>query len=240
MRSIVIIPALNEEENIEALVKQILALNEEPLDCLVVDDHSDDGTFSRVKKINAVSPRVKVISNPGLARGLAHCYQAGFAYAKDNHYDWIIGMDADFSHAPADISRLLAERSNADWIVGSRYCPGGSAEGLGILRYLISRLANLYIGKKLNLKVADATSGFNCFKGLVLESIDFLSPVSEGFIFQVEMKYLAARRWFQIREIPIHFRPRRAGASKFSSKIVLEALRRIRVLASLGPDKVKG
>jgi glycosyltransferase involved in cell wall biosynthesis len=230
MRSIAIIPALNEEANIPLLLEQILSLSSDTFDVLVVDDHSSDWTVSVVEKVSAFSPRVKLITNPWAKRGLAYCYKAGFEHALKNGYDAVMGMDADGSHDPLEIPRLLRGLENADWVVGSRYVSGGDASGLGMARYLISRLANLYIEKKLRINIKDMTSGFNCFKAKLLNRVDFLNIGSKGFVFQVEMKYLALRAGFVFKEMPIRFHHRYAGRSKFSPGIVFEALDRLRNL----------
>lgn len=225
MRSIVIIPALNEETNIPLLLEKIPF--SDTLDVLVVDDHSCDRTISIVEKVSALSPRVKVITSPWAEHGLAHCYKAGFGHALKNGYDTVIGMDADGSHDPLEIPRLLLGLENADWVVGSRYVSGGDASGLGMARYLISRFANFYIEKKLRIKIRDMTSGFNCFKANVLKRVDFLNIGSKGFVFQVEMKYLALKAGFVFNEMPIQFHHRYAGRSKFSPGIVFEAIVRL-------------
>jgi len=182
MRSIVIIPALNEETNLPLLLEKILSLGSDNLDVLVVDDHSCDRTVPVVEKVSALSLRVKVITNPWAEHGLAYCYKAGFGHALKNGYDTVISMDADGSHDPLEIPRLLLGLENADWVVGSRYVSGGDASGLGGMRYLISKLANFYIGKKLGTKIVDMTSGFNCFKAEVLKRVDFLNIGSKGFV----------------------------------------------------------
>ncbi|MFH0940330.1 MAG: glycosyltransferase [Candidatus Omnitrophota bacterium] len=225
MRSIVIIPALNEETNIPLLLEKIPF--SDTLDVLVVDDHSCDRTVSVVEKVSALFSRVKVVTSPWAEHGLAYCYKAGFEHALKNGYEAVIGMDADGSHDPLEIPRLLLGLENADWVVGSRYVSGGNAQGLGLARYLISRLANFYIGKKLRTQIRDMTSGFNCFKVDVLKRVDFLHIGSKGFVFQAEMKYLALKAGFVFKEMPIRFHHRYAGRSKFSLGIVFEAFARL-------------
>ena len=227
MSCIVIIPALNEDKSIPLLLDKILSLGNDACEILVVDDHSCDRTVSEVGKVLSHNSRVKVMVNPWPEHGLAYCYKAGFEYALKNGYEAVIGMDADGSHDPLEIPGLLRSLEDADWIVGSRYVLGGNASGLGAVRYLISRFGNIYIRRKLRTNIKDMTSGFNCFKADVLKRVDFLSITSKGFVFQVEMKYLALKAGFVVKEMPIRFHHRYAGRSKFSLGIVFEALARL-------------
>jgi len=230
MKTIVIIPAFDEEENIARLLQEILSLFTENLDILVVDDHSSDRTARCVRDFSGVPGRVRLLESPAAERGLGSCYKAAFGHALREGYERIVGMDADFSHDPADIEKILTSLNGADWVIGSRYCPGGRAPGLGFFRSLISRATNSYFRKKLGIPVCDMTSGFNGFKRSVLERIDFSSIPSQGFIFQAELKLLALKDGFRLKEVPISFNRRRAGKSKFSFKIMLESLQRIRSL----------
>ncbi len=229
MKSLVIIPTLNEEENIFSLLNAVLSLREE-LDILVVDDHSEDLTSESVLRLKAAEDRVELISNRWPKRGLGLSYKTAFDYCLKKPYDWIISMDADFSHDPCDIPGLLGARDRADWIIGSRYVKGASAQGLNLSRLMISRLANSYIRAKLNMDIMDSTSGFNCFRSSILRTIDFSSIASTGFAFQVEMKYLALKNGVRFTEVPITFGRRSAGASKFSLGVMFEAFNRIKSL----------
>ena len=238
MRSIVVIPALNEETHIPLLLEEILSLGNEAIDILVVDDQSTDQSASCVQNAAraagaARTASVKLITNPWPEHGLAYCYKAGFEYALKNGYDAVICMDADGSHDPLAIPRFLHSLVDADWVVGSRYIPQGSSKGLSFTRLLISRFANFYIGIKLKTGIRDMTSGFNCFKADVLKRVDFLSIGSKGFVFQVEMKYRALMAGFVFKEMPIQFHHRYAGRSKFSLDIVFEAAFRLHKLKRL-------
>lgn len=211
------------------MLDRITSLKSSP-DILVVDDNSSDNTVSFVKSFASPGEKVRLISNPAKEHGLAFCYKAGFDYAIRAGYKSIITMDADFSHDPGDIPRMLNEKNGADWIIGSRCVKGGSSCGLGLVRFIISRAGNFLIRKNLNFKILDVTSGFNCIDCRLLQKIDFASIPSKGFIFQVELKYLGAAAGADFKEIPIKFHRRRAGSSKFSLAIISEALRRIKEL----------
>ncbi len=227
MKRLVIIPALNEEKNLPLLLDKIFFLKSPGLDILIVDDHSTDQTARLVEDASLAHPCVKLLNNPQSQHGLAHCYKAGFAYALANNYDIVITMDADLSHDPCDIPRLIDALGDVDWVVGSRYWPGGRDARPEIARVLFSVLANRYIETRLHLGLRDATSGFNCFKKKVLQGIDIPSVGSRGFVFQVEMKFLARKAGFILKEVPIEFHHRYAGRSKFSLRLVLEALFRL-------------
>jgi dolichol-phosphate mannosyltransferase len=233
MKTLVVIPAFDEADNIFCLLKEILSQKIISLDILVVNDHSHDNTADRVRDVSAHFASVKMMDNPWPERGLAYCYKVGFAYALKQGYEWIVGMDADLSHASSDIARLFAERDSADWIIGSRYTAGGSAQGLGFFRRLISQQTNRYVERSFNAGVKDMTSGFNCINRRVLERVDFSSIPSKGFVFQVEIKLLAQKSGFRFKEVPIVFYPRKAGRSKFSAAIFLESFLRLRALKAL-------
>jgi dolichol-phosphate mannosyltransferase len=230
MRSLLIIPAFNEEANIKPLLEKIrlCALND--LDVLVVDDHSEDGTSHSLAAFCAADPRIKFLLNGFGEHGLAFCYRTGFHYALEKKYEVVVGMDADLSHDPRDIPRLWAHLKDADWVVGSRYCAGGDPGGMSWPRRYFSALSNFYIRKKLGVDIRDMTSGFNCFRADILKRIDFSAFGPKGFIFQVMMKYRALSAGFTLKEVPIRFHHRYAGRSKFSPHIVWEALRCLNAL----------
>lgn len=226
MRWLLIIPALNEEESIKPLLERIFSLPGERFDVLVVDDRSTDRTARIVAEYAARQPRVLILANQAAEHGLAHCYRAGFAFALDKGYDAVLTMDADLSHDPGDIPRLMRGLREADWIVGSRYVSGGESDGLSFGRRALSRLANAYIRKKLGVDVVDMTSGFNGFRIEVLKKIDKAQGLGQrGFIFQVALKYAALKAGFSLKEVPICFHHRYAGRSKFSLQIVCEAFK---------------
>lgn len=226
MRWLVIIPVLNEEENIGPLLERILSLADERPDVLVVDDHSTDRTACIVAEYVSRYPQIFSITHQAAEHGLAHCYRAGFAFALDKGYDAVLTMDADLSHDPGDVPRLMRCLGQADWAVGSRYVAGGKSDGLTFGRRVLSRLANAYIRKKLGVDIADMTSGFNGFRIEVLKKIDRTRGLGQrGFIFQVALKYAALKAGFSLKEVPICFHHRYAGQSKFSLQIVGEALR---------------
>ncbi len=221
MRSLVIIPTYNERENLPRLIFAILATDRE-LDVLVVDDGSPDGTGELAESFAGQTSRVRVIQR-GSKQGLASAYVEGFKYALARPYKRIIQMDADFSHRPQDLPRLLRAAEKADVVIGSRNVPGGRTEDWSALRRLISKGGSLYARTLLKLTVRDCTSGFKCFRREVLESIDFDSLEAGGFGFQVEVNTLATRAGFRIVEVPIVFPDRAAGHSKMSWRIFLEA-----------------
>jgi len=221
MRSIAIIPTYNERENIEGLVTAVLDANP-ALDILIVDDDSPDGTGQIANRIAVAQQRVRVLHRKGKL-GLGTAYIAGFRYALAKDYDRIVEMDADFSHRPEDLPRLLAAAAAADVVVGSRAVAGGRVEGWSPLRHIISKGGSFYTRRLLGLPVKDRTSGFKCFRREVLLALDLDAVTSNGYGFQVELNHLAHRAGFRLVEVPIVFPDRRAGHSKMSGQIVVEA-----------------
>jgi dolichol-phosphate mannosyltransferase len=234
MRVLIIIPTYNERDNIETLIAQIHdAL---PVaDVLIVDDNSPDGTGQLADALCEKDQRLQVMHRAGKL-GLGTAYLAGFRHALEKGYDYVFEMDADFSHDPCYLPSLLAAASDedgADLVIGSRRIPGGGTENWGLGRQLLSSGGSLYarlilgLGQPahpLGLPVNDLTSGFKCFRRRVLESIDLGSIHSEGYSFQIELTYRAMRRGFRVAEVPIVFVDRRAGQSKMSFRIFLEAM----------------
>lgn len=218
----IVIPTYNECENIATLLERILALPR--FRVLVVDDNSPDGTAAIVTRLAENEPRVGLLSRPE-KRGLGSAYVAGFRRALAEGADYIFEMDADFSHDPAYLPRLLeAAESRYDLVLGSRYIPGGGTADWGAVRQFISRGGNLYARLILGLPVMDATGGFRCYRRRVLEAIDLDDIQSNGYAFQIELVYRTLRAGFRIGELPIIFPDRRVGRSKMSRRIVLEAL----------------
>lgn len=220
---LVIIPTYNEIENISRIINAVLAL-ENRFDVLVIDDGSPDGTAAAVKSIAADESRVNIIERSGKL-GLGTAYLAGFRWALEHRYDYIFEMDADFSHDPADLPRLLdaCEKNGADMSVGSRYSNGVSVVNWPIGRILISYFASVYVRTVLRFKIFDSTAGFVCYSRKVLESFNFDEVRMKGYGFQIEMKYTAYKKGFRIAEVPVIFVNRKEGTSKMSGGIFGEA-----------------
>lgn len=224
-----VLPTYNEAENLEPLVAAALANLPDSARVLVVDDNSPDGTGEIADRISAAEPRVEVLHRPR-KEGLGPAYLAGFRRALGAGAGFVLEMDSDFSHDPADLPRLLEAAREADVAVGSRYVPGGGVENWTRLRKAVSRGGSAYARLILGIPVRDLTGGFKCFRREVLEAIDLDSVDSLGYAFQVEMTYRASRAGFEVVEVPIFFRDRRAGASKMSGTIVAEAAWRVPLL----------
>ena len=222
---LICIPTYNERDNIEPIVAAVHQQVPQA-DILIIDDGSPDGTGKIADKMARFDPRISVLHRPGKL-GLGTAYLAGFAHALERAYAFVFEMDADFSHDPADLPRLLAEaEKGADLVVGSRYVPGGGTANWGLLRSLISRGGSLYARTILGLGVRDLTSGFKCFRRSVLEALPLTEVRSEGYGFQIEVTYrtLIHPHRFRFVEVPIVFVDRRVGHSKMSANIVLEAM----------------
>jgi len=223
-KSLVIIPTYNEKENAAAIIEAVLALKP-PFDVLIVDDNSPDGTASIVKEMMHEHPdRVFIIEREGKL-GLGTAYIAGFKWALANGYEYIFEMDADFSHAPADLLRLRqAVIDGADMAIGSRYSKGVNVENWPMGRVLMSYYASMYVKIITGLPVSDTTAGFVCYRRRVLESMDLDSIRFKGYAFQIEMKYTAYKLGFKVVEVPIVFVNRVLGTSKMNSSIFGEAM----------------
>ena len=222
-RKIVIIPTYNEKENIERIIRKVLSLDG-GYDILIIDDGSPDGTASIVKGLqNEFQGRLNIIERKGKL-GLGTAYITGFKWALANNFDYIFEMDADFSHDPDDLPRLLdACRNGAGVAISSRYCDGISVVNWPIGRIIMSYYASKYVRTVLGIKVFDCTAGFKCYRREVLESIDLDRIKMKGYGFQIEMKYTAYRLGFPITEVPVIFVNRKAGTSKMSGSIFGEA-----------------
>jgi dolichol-phosphate mannosyltransferase len=223
-----ILPTYNEAENVQAMVPaagEVLA-GAAPggYRVLVVDDGSPDGTGRLADEMAAEHEWVKVLHRKE-KNGIGPAYLAGFRYALAHGADYVMEMDCDFSHNPADLARLLqAVYDGADLALGSRYVPGGGVSDWGLLRRFISEGGSTYARVVLGLSVRDVTGGFKCFRRDVLEAIDFESVRSRGYAFQVELTYRAKQSGFKIVEVPIVFRDRQHGTSKMSWRIAAEAM----------------
>ena len=216
------LPTYEEAENLEPLV--VAARAELPADSriLVVDDDSPDGTGRIADRLAAEGDDLEVLHRPA-KEGLGPAYVAGFRHALAGGARFVIQMDADFSHDPTDIPRLLAAAGDADLVIGSRYVDGGTVAGWGPLRRTISRGGSAYARGVLGVEVRDLTGGFKVIRREVLETIDLGSISSLGYAFQVEVTYRAVRAGFRVVEVPVTFRDRRVGQSKMSGEIVVEA-----------------
>jgi dolichol-phosphate mannosyltransferase len=224
-----VLPTYNESANIEALVEAAQANLPDSARVLVVDDNSPDGTGEIADRLAAADERIEVLHRPH-KEGLGPAYVAGFRAALAGGATFVLEMDSDFSHDPADLGRLLAAAERADVAIGSRYVAGGGVENWSALRQAISRGGSTYARLILGVGVRDLTGGFKCFRRRVLETIDLDSIDSRGYAFQVEMTYRALQAGFEVVEVPIVFRERRAGASKMSGTIVGEAIWRVPLL----------
>jgi dolichol-phosphate mannosyltransferase len=221
MDKLVIVPTFNERENIEPLLEKLMALPY-GLDVLIVDDHSPDGTAEVVKEWKAREPRVHLIERPGKL-GLGSAYRDGFRYALANGAQYVLEMDADFSHDPVAIGEFLEQAKDADVVLGSRYLHGVTVVNWPLSRLILSWSANVYTRIITGMPIKDATGGFKCFRRRALEGVRLDKVKSEGYSFQIEMNYRCWRRGFRIKEIPILFVDRRAGSSKMNRRIIWEA-----------------
>lgn len=222
-RKIVIIPTYNEKENIERIVRKVFSLDG-GYEILIIDDGSPDGTAAIVKSLQKEFPdRLNIIERAGKL-GLGTAYITGFKWALSQGYDYIFEMDADFSHDPDDLPRLLEACKNGEGVaIGSRYCDGISVVNWPIGRIIMSYYASVYVRTVLRMKVFDCTAGYKCYSRRVLETIDLDNVKMKGYGFQIEMKYTAWKLGFPIREVPVIFVNRKAGSSKMSGSIFGEA-----------------
>jgi dolichol-phosphate mannosyltransferase len=225
-----VLPTYDEAANIEAVVEA--ARRHLPADSriLVVDDNSPDGTGQIADRLAAASDGAIEVLHRGEKEGLGPAYVAGFHHALAAGAGLICQMDSDFSHDPADLPRLLAGVADADLAIGSRYVAGGGVTDWGLLRRAISRGGSVYARLLLGIGVHDLTGGFKCFRRDVLEALDLDAVDAKGYGFQIELTFRTIEAGFTVREVPIVFRDRRAGASKMSGAIVLEAAWRVPLL----------
>ena len=223
-----ILPTFDEAENIEAIVRAADAVLAQAAPdghrILVVDDNSPDGTGQIADRLSAEFESVEVLHRTE-RQGLGPAYLAGFAHALAGGASHVMEMDADFSHDPADLARLLqATRDGADLALGSRYIDGGAVSDWGLLRRSVSQGGSWYARVVLGLKIRDLTGGFKCFRREVLEAIDLPTVCSRGYAFQVELTYRTVLAGLRVTEVPITFRDRRLGHSKMSWRIAVEAM----------------
>ncbi|MCB9426970.1 MAG: polyprenol monophosphomannose synthase [Flavobacteriales bacterium] len=222
---LVIIPTYNEIENIEKIIRAVLALSIS-FDVLVVDDGSPDGTGAKVTQLMKEFPSRLYLENRIGKSGLGTAYIHGFKWALKRDYQYVFEMDADFSHNPKDLVRLLesSKNENADVVIGSRYISGVNVVNWPLSRVLMSYFASIYVKMVMGFKVHDATSGFICYRRRVLEGVNLEKVRFVGYAFQIEMKYRASVKGFKLLEIPIIFTDRTKGESKMSNAIISEAV----------------
>jgi len=226
MKAMVVIPTYNEAENLERLIGAIRSLPEY-FEITIVDDNSPDGTGKMAEAIAAKDRVVHVLHRSGKL-GLGTAYVEGFKYALRNGVEAVFEMDADFSHDPFELPNMLKKlQDGADVVIGSRYVNGVRVLNWSFKRLLLSKLATLYVDWVTGMGgdlITDATAGFKCYRRRVLESIDLDRIHSNGYAFQIEMKYRAYKKGFKLAEVPITFNDRHVGQSKMNQKIILEAL----------------
>ena len=226
-RTLVVIPTYNELESLPVVVAAVRSAAPE-VDLLIADDNSPDGTGAVANELAAADQHVNVLHRPG-KQGLGAAYLDGFAWGMERGYDVLVEMDADGSHRPEDLPRLLAAVPGADLVIGSRWVNGGQVENWPRSRELLSRGGNTYTRVMLGMPVHDATAGFRAFRRSTLEAIDLDTVESQGYCFQVDLTRRVVAAGLTVKEIPIVFVERRLGDSKMSRGIVAEALWRVTV-----------
>ena len=226
VKAVVCLPTYNERENLERMLR---ALSDTGVEVLVIDDNSPDGTGELADRLAGELGFVSVLHRER-KEGLGPAYLAGFRRALADGADLVLEMDADFSHDPADVPRLVAAAADADLVLGSRYVEGGSIPNWGLVRRFISSGGSWYARVLLGVDVRDLTCGFRCYRRAVLETIDLDAIASRGYAFQIEGTYRTLRAGFRVVEIPITFVDREQGGSKMSRSIVLEAIWKVPAL----------
>jgi dolichol-phosphate mannosyltransferase len=226
VKAVVCLPTYNERQNLERMVR---ALGDRGVSVLVIDDNSPDGTGELADRLAAELDHVEVLHRDR-KEGLGPAYLAGFKHALADGADLVLEMDTDFSHDPADVTRLITWTSEADVVLGSRYARGGSIANWGRLRRFISAGGSHYARRLLGVRVHDLTGGFKCFRREVLETLDLDAITSRGYAFQIETTYRALRAGFRVIEVPIAFVDRERGSSKMSRRIMLEAIWKVPAL----------
>jgi len=227
VQATVCLPTYNESENVERMVRALVAVG---VHVLVIDDNSPDGTGEIADRLAAELDSVDVLHRQQ-KEGLGPAYLAGFRRALADGAELVLEMDCDFSHEPGDVSRLIAQaEQGADLALGSRYVPGGRIPNWGLLRRFVSRGGCVYAQLWLQVRVRDLTGGFKCYRRHVLEAIDLEAIDAKGYAFQIETTYRALRKGFRVVEVPITFVDREEGGSKMSKAIVLEAIWKVPAL----------
>lgn len=226
-RIVVIVPTYNERENLPLIAARVRSAVPEA-HVLVADDNSPDGTGAIADELAAADGSIHVMHRKG-KEGLGAAYLAGFDWALDNGFDVVVEMDADGSHQPEQLPRLLDALRDADLVLGSRWVPGGSVVNWPKSRELLSRGGSLYTRVMLGVPMRDATGGYRAFRAATLRKLDLVGVESAGYCFQVELGWRAVKAGMRVREVPIEFVERELGDSKMSQRIVLEALWRVTV-----------
>ncbi len=224
-RVIVVIPTYNEAENLAWIVERVRRAHPE-IDVLIVDDESPDGTGRIADTLSQADPQVQVLHRTAKG-GLGAAYLHGFSWALDEGYDVIGEMDADGSHQPEELHRLLTALHDVDLVIGSRWVPGGSVTNWPLRREMLSRGGNLYVRLLLGIDVRDATAGYRLFRRQTLEKIDLAKVRSTGYVFQTDMVARTLNAGLAVREVPIEFVERVRGDSKMSGAVATESLKRI-------------
>jgi dolichol-phosphate mannosyltransferase len=229
-RAVVCLPTYNERENLESMVRALGEVLDTSRDAvLVIDDGSPDGTGEIADRLAGELAWVSV-AHRERKEGIGPAYLAGFRRSLADGAELLLEMDCDFSHDPGDVPRLIEAAEDADLVLGSRYVPGGGTENWGLLRRAISRGGCLYAQVLLGVRVRDLTGGFKCFRREALEAIDLDALSSHGYGFQIETTYRVLEAGLRVKEIPIRFTERRAGASKMTGAIVAEAIWKVPLL----------
>ncbi len=223
MKRIVIIPTYNEKANVGNLILDIRNLGLKPLDILIVDDNSPDGTADLIRDMQKKDEGLHLIVRPGKL-GLGTAYIKGFHYALEHEYELIAQMDADYSHDPKDLVKLFQAAENFDWVIGSRYVSGINVVNWPLNRLILSYGANWYTRLITGLPIKDGTAGFKCWQSKVLRDINLDTIKSQGYSFQIEMNFRAWKKGYNFQEVPIVFVDRTVGQSKMSKKIIREAV----------------
>lgn len=234
MKFLIVIPTYNEIQNLKGLTESVFQVADskahlfgvKEVNVLVVDDNSPDGTGQLADELAKKEPRISVLHRSE-KNGLGKAYVAGFAWALDRGYDAICEMDADFSHNPTYLPEFWRLLKDNDVVMGSRYVDGGGVKNWGLARRFISRGGSVYARAILGMPVQDMTGGYNAWKKNVLEAVDISTLRSEGYAFQIELKWRAWKKGFKLVEFPILFEDRTAGKSKMSKRIIVEAMLRV-------------
>lgn len=222
MKTLVVMPTYNEIENLAGMVQRVFAANP-TVELLVADDNSPDGTGRLADELAANEPRLHVLHRPG-KQGLGAAYRAGFNWGIARGFAALVELDADGSHQPEQLPKLLAELETADVVLGSRWVRGGSVVNWPLSRKLLSRGGSLYARLMLGVPISDVTGGFRAFRATAIEEMGLLSSDAQGYVFQVDSSFRAIRHGLRVKEVPIEFVERTAGVSKMSRHIVFEAM----------------
>lgn len=221
---LIIIPTYNERGNIEELIRLLLQIEANP-DILVIDDNSPDGTGEILDRLSLRHKGRVFVIHRLTKLGIGSAYLYGFRHALQEDYPLVLTMDADFSHHPKYIEKMLSKSEKSPIVIGSRYIKGGSTKNWGLHRHVISRLANFLAKRMLHFDCMDCTAGFRLYRKEVLESLDLHTIYSNGYAFLVEILYMCQSKGYRVLEIPIVFENRNAGASKISRKEIFKAVR---------------